>query len=278
MFRPAITYDAMVAWLGRHPLKPESLYSVWWLSHGSDFLRVMVEDSMIWHKKRITSDLFHFLLFSVFTDCQKLRNPQIVESLQEQCMELLNEYCRARFPEQKLRFSKILFRLSAVRSITTETRDCLIRQKSQLQGEGKIDSFVLEMLDGWVAMQVPWLELWHVVKLFTHLSTSHMENCTTPCPTALHLSTLCPLSIYQKMLSASRSTMQCIESMPPTSAELICLHPLPHRLLILLLAAWCSLLQKDYLELEFVRHWILVSGYFLVSCITCTSCMWISIS
>ncbi|XP_065185648.1 retinoic acid receptor RXR-beta-A-like isoform X2 [Sycon ciliatum] len=77
-------------------------------------------------------------------DCPKILQRTRVERIQEQCMEMLGEYCRARFPTQKLRFSKILLRLSAVRSITTETRDYLVQRKSQ--GNINIDSFVLEML------------------------------------------------------------------------------------------------------------------------------------
>lgn len=81
-------------------------------------------------------------------DCPRLVNRHQVERLQEQCMEMLAEYCRARFPQQKLRFSKILLRLSAVRSITTETRDYLVQRKAK--GNISIDSFVLEMLgDSW---------------------------------------------------------------------------------------------------------------------------------
>ena len=86
-------------------------------------------------------------------DCPKLLDAKKIEQLQEQCMETLDEYCRSRFPEQKLRFSKILLRLSAVRSITTETRDYIIqhRQHSNVQ----VDSFVLEMLGVEVADEPP---------------------------------------------------------------------------------------------------------------------------
>ena len=78
------------------------------------------------------------------SDCPKLQRPKDVEKLQEHCMEVLSEYCHARFPDQKLRFSKILLRLSAVRSITTETRDYIVQhhQHSSVQ----VDPLVLEML------------------------------------------------------------------------------------------------------------------------------------
>lgn len=51
------------------------------------------------------------------TDLRGLRAPHLVERLQDQAQSMLGEYCRSHYPDQQVRFGKLLLMLPSLRSV-----------------------------------------------------------------------------------------------------------------------------------------------------------------
>lgn len=79
------------------------------------------------------------------TDAKNLTAVEKVEQLREKVYASLEEYCKARSPDEPGRFAKLLLRLPALRSIGLKCLEHLFFFK--LIGDTPIDTFLMEMLE-----------------------------------------------------------------------------------------------------------------------------------
>eukprot|EP00118_Oscarella_pearsei_P025378 m.308087 g.308087 ORF g.308087 m.308087 type:complete len:435 (+) comp43358_c0_seq1:141-1445(+) len=78
-------------------------------------------------------------------DVVGLREPHRIEHLQNQTLSSLEDYIKGQYPVYPQRFARILLRLASLRSISLQSIQFIWQNQSQ--GEFRVDSFILEMID-----------------------------------------------------------------------------------------------------------------------------------
>ncbi|KAI7691161.1 Steroid receptor seven-up, isoforms B/C [Sarcoptes scabiei] len=99
----------------------------------------------------------HDLISLKSTDACGLLDSNQVENLQEKSQCALEEYCRNRYPNQSIRFGKLLLRLPSLRSVSSHVIEQLFFVR--LVGKTPIETLIRDMLVSGSSYSWPFLTL-----------------------------------------------------------------------------------------------------------------------
>lgn len=105
---------------------------------------------------------FLILIFSLFIDACGLSDVAHIESLQEKSQCALEEYCRTQYPNQPIRFGKLLLRLPSLRTVSSQVIEQLFFVR--LVGKTPIETLIRDMLLSGSSFSWPYINsMWHSV-------------------------------------------------------------------------------------------------------------------
>lgn len=88
-----------------------------------------------------------------FTDAPSLTDVQTIEQLQEKSQCALEEYCRTQYPNQPMRFGKLLLRLPSLRTVSSAVIEQLFFVR--LVGKTPIETLIRDMIMSGPSFQWP---------------------------------------------------------------------------------------------------------------------------
>merc|ERR1712122_12954 len=89
----------------------------------------------------------------LITDAPSLTDVQTIEQLQEKSQCALEEYCRTQYPNQPMRFGKLLLRLPSLRTVSSAVIEQLFFVR--LVGKTPIETLIRDMVLSGSAFQWP---------------------------------------------------------------------------------------------------------------------------